>query len=290
MPRSDVLYKPCLCVVAQGDKRAIVGDEVFTYDPWQYLVVPVPLPVRAEIPSASAQRPFLGLSLEIDESVLSKLLLEMSEEDPSRDPGAAPRNAKPLAQPLAKGTERPSPAVYVSDVDDALLGALVRLIEALEDPLDQRVLAPAAEREVLYRVLMGPQGDRLRRLTLQDSAAHRIASVLRSLQKDVAQTIDVASLAHDVSMSPSAFHHAFKRVTSLSPIQYLKRLRLHQARALMLQEGLGASEAAFRVGYGSPSQFSREFRRQFGAPPTEELARLRASDPAPSSTLTATES
>ncbi|MCH9648282.1 MAG: AraC family transcriptional regulator [Deltaproteobacteria bacterium] len=252
---TSVLYQACLCVVAQGGKRAIVGEETYEYDPMQYLVVPVPLPILAEIPTASPETPYLGISLQIDSSTVNELLLELEEVAPS---------PKPVSR-----------AVYVSEVEPALLSALVRLLEALDDPREKRLLAPAAEREILYRVLTGPQGERLRQLVRQDSAGHRIAQTVRYLQEHFEQPIDVPTLAAKVNMSPSAFQHTFKRVTSLSPIQYLKRLRLHQARALMLRNGLGASDAAFRVGYGSPSQFSREFRRQFGAPPIQEIERLR---------------
>ncbi len=254
MPPSSVLYNACLCLVAQGSKRAIVGDEVYTYDPLHYLVVPVSLPVQAEIPTASRQHPFLGLSLEFDAGTVNELLLELE--------GLAPA-------PAGRG-------VYLSEVGGSLLSALVRLIQALDDPLEKRMLAPAIEREVLYHVLTGPQGGKLSQFALQDSASHRIARAVRYLQDHFEAPVDIPTLAGEVNMSSSAFHHTFKRVTSLSPIQYLKRFRLHQARALMVQQGLGAADAAFSVGYGSPSQFSREFRRQFGNPPSLEVERLRA--------------
>ena len=253
--RFPVVYEPSVCVVAQGSKQAFLGDEAYRYDSLRYLVLSVPLPVSAQIVEASPERPFLSLALRLDSAVLSELLLEMGS-------GPAPAGLRP--------------AISVSTVEPGLLGAVQRLLSALDQPQDLRVLAPLAEREILYRLLSGEQGDLLRAVAHHDSRGQRIAAALRFLWSHFDQPLDIATIARSANLSPSAFHHTFKAVTSVSPLQYLKQIRLHQARLLMLHEGLSAAEAAFRVGYGSPSQFSREFRRLFGAPPARQVQTLRA--------------
>ncbi|MCG8455354.1 MAG: AraC family transcriptional regulator [Holophagales bacterium] len=255
MPSDCVLYTACLCMVARGEKRVTIGEETYVYDPFNYLVVPVSLPVYGEIPEASPEQPYLGLVLDLDGPTLSELVLDLED---------LPGPSRSLPE-----------AAYVSRSDGDLLGAVVRLLEALDDPAERRVLAPAAEREILFRLLTGPGGHHLRQFAMSDSAGYRVIQAVRYLQENFERPIEVAELAGEVNMSASAFHHTFKRVTSYSPIQYLKRIRLLRARTSMLQEGLGVGEAAFRVGYGSPSQFSREYRRQFGAPPSQDIERFR---------------
>lgn len=256
--RLPVVYKSCLCFVAQGSKRAFVGDRIYTYDPQNYLVLSVPLPFESEIFQASPQEPFLSMALEIDPSVVSGLLLEMGDGD---------------VPPAGRQAVRPG--IFVSGMSDGLGGAVARLLAALEHAMDRRVLAPLAVREILYHVLSGEQGDLLRAVALHDSHSHRIAKVVRFLNARYDEPLSISTIAREANMSASALHHTFKEVTSVSPLQYLKQIRLHQARLLMLQEGLSAGEVAHRVGYGSPSQFSREFKRLFGAAPTQEVQRLR---------------
>lgn len=257
-PRSPVVQEPCLCVVAQGRKRAYLGGEVFTYDPLHYLVVAVPLPLETEVVAASPDRPYLSLRLRLRAATIGELLLETGD--------AAVR----------RGTAAPRRGIYASPLSDALYGAVLRLVAALDDPTDRRVLAPMAEREVLYHLLVGEQGEQLRAVALRNSHADRITRVLRFLQTHYDRPLDIATVAAEANMSPSTLHHVFKEVTSSSPLQYLKRVRLHRARLLMLHDGLGAGEAARRVGYGSDSQFSREYRRLFGAPPRLDVAARRA--------------
>jgi AraC-like DNA-binding protein len=256
--RIPVVYEPCICVVAQGSKRAFLGDRVYTYDPQNYLVLSVPLPAESEIVEASPEEPFLSLALQVDVSALSALLLEMASGDP---PPAWRQPARP--------------GIFVSQMSQDLSGSVMRLLTALGHPLDRRILAPLAVREVLYHVLSGEQGDVLRSVALQDSRSHRIAQVLRFLSTHFEEPLEISTIARAAFMSPSTLHHTFKEVTSVSPLQYLKQIRLHHARLLMLNEGLSAGEAAHRVGYGSPSQFSREFKRLFGAAPVQEVERLR---------------
>jgi AraC-like DNA-binding protein len=255
--RFPVVYEPCLCFVAQGSKRLILGDEEYVYDQSQFLVLALPLPAEAEIFQASPEEPFLSLALQIDAAALSDLLLAMAEE---------PQEAR--HEPAHR-------AVCVSRMHDALAGAIGRLLDALDDPMDRRILAPLALREILYHALSGEQGSLLRSIALDDSRSHRIAHVLRYLRAHYGEPLDIATIARAARMSPSTLHHTFKEVTSVSPLQYLKQIRLHHARLLLLNDGLNSGEAAHRVGYGSPSQFSREFKRLFGVPPTYAVERLR---------------
>lgn len=256
--RLPVIYTSCLCFVAQGSKRAFLGSRVYTYDSQNYLVLSVPLPLVSEIFQASPEKPFLSISLQIDPSAVTDLLLELGE--PQRPPAS-----RQAAQP----------GMFLSRMSDDLENAVARLLTALDSPHDRRILAPLAVREVLYRILSGEQGDLLRAVALHDSRSHRIARVVRFLNARYGEPLTISEIAREANMSPSTLHHTFKEVTSVSPLQYLKQIRLHQARLLMLQGSLSAGEAAHQVGYGSPSQFSREFKRLFGIAPTQEVQRLR---------------
>ena len=250
--RTPVVYDPCVCFIGRGRKRVHLGEEVVTFDPLRYLVIGVPLPVEGEIVEASADEPFLSMCLDIDVSLLSEILLEL-------EPVPADEAAR---------------AIYVSRMSEDISGTVLRLLRSLYDADDVRVLAPLAVRELLYYILRGKQGHHLRSVALRDSRGHRISAVLRYMQENFRRAISVEQLAERASMSSSAFHHNFKSMTSLSPLQYLKTLRLHHARLLMLQQGMSAGDASHAVGYNSPSQFSREFKRLFGTPPLRELKRL----------------
>ncbi len=254
--RSPVVYEPCVFIVGQGSKRVYVGAASYTYDPLNYLVLAMPLPAEAQVLEASREQPFLSLCLRIDLAELSELLLAIGDAPERREPARC--------------------GVYASALQAPLAGAVQRLVATLVDPVALRVLAPLAAREVLFHLLRGTQGETLRAVARRNSQARRIAGALRFVREHYAEPLDVAAIARVAAMSPSTLHHTFKEVTSASPLQYLKQIRLHQARRLMLQDGLGAAEAAYRVGYGSPSQFSREFRRLFGEPPAQEARRLRA--------------
>ncbi len=251
VPRFPLLYVPCICVVAQGRKHVYVADDHISYDPLHYLVVALPMPLEAEIVVASPKEPFLALALEIDVSMVGKLLLEMAEEE---------------LQP--ETMINPTQAIYASPMTDDLLEAVLRLFRALENPLDRRILGPGAVKEILYHILKGEQGSFLRALALRDNGSHRIARIVRFLQNNYNQSLDISSIARFAGMGNSTLHHAFEKIVGQSPIQYLKKIRLHQARLMIVSNGLGASEAAYNVGYNNPSQFSREFKRQFGLPPS----------------------
>ena len=250
-----VLYTPCVVVVAQGRKRFHLPDRTLTYDPSSYLVVTVPVPADCET-MVGEQGPFLGMAVAIDLDVVSDLLVRLEAPRPR----AAPSEGKADAPPM----------------DAALSSAGLRLAEALVCEADARVLGPGLVREFLYRVLQGPAGGALRGLMLGSEARAKVHRILASLHGDCAAALDVAELARAAGMSSSALHFHFRAVTATSPVQYLKTLRLHKARMLMVQGSLNAAVAAERVGYESPSQFSREFKRLFGAPPAEEAQRVRS--------------
>jgi AraC-like DNA-binding protein len=250
---TKVVYEPCVIIVAQGRKQAYIGGRVYTYDAHNYLIASVPMPVQSQVRIASATAPFLSMSVAIDMALLSEMILEMDE------------GPRPLGGLQSGLSASPLPPVFYE--------AAVRLVRAAADPTDRKILGPLYLREILYRSLAGPQGDFLRAIALRHGQQHRIARVLTLMHTSFHETLDVPALAEAADMSVSTFHHNFKAVTALSPLQYLKSIRLHKARSLMLYEALSAAEAAFRVGYGSASQFSREFRRMFGRPPTEEIAR-----------------
>jgi AraC-like DNA-binding protein len=251
VPRFPLLYSPSLCIVAQGRKHVYLADDHISYDPLHYLVVTLPMPLEAEIVEASAKQPFLSLALEIDVSMVGKLLLEMAEEE---------------LQP--ETMINPTQAIYASPMTADLLEAVLRLFRALENPIDRRILGPGAVTEILYHILRGEQGSFLRALALRDGGSHRIAQIVRFLQENYNQSLDISSIAGFAGMGNSTLHHAFEKIVGQSPIQYLKKIRLHQARLMIVSNGLGASEAAYNVGYNNPSQFSREFKRQFGLPPS----------------------
>lgn len=255
LPRQPVLYEPSIIFIAQGRKCGYLGDQAFIYDANHYLVLSVPLPIECET-FAGEHGPLLGMKVNVDMAVLGELLLRSPTNRPI-DPDAGTRS------------------IYSTPIDHVLGQTAVRLLEAIASPADRAVLGPSLIRELTYRVLTGRHGDSLRALAGMHG---RLAHVLRAIQRihdDYARPIDVSSLADDVAMSVSAFHHHFKSVTATSPLQYLKSIRLHKARLLMAQDGLGAAEAAAKVGYESASQFSREFKRFFGHSPSTELARLR---------------
>jgi AraC-like DNA-binding protein len=249
-----LVYEPSLCVVAQGAKEVLLVDEKYRLDPAQSLLVSVDLPVAARVVEASHGRPYLAIRISLDPAVVGELLA---------DGTAAP----PLGPP-ARG-------LAVTSVEPPLLDAVCRLVTLLDSSRDIGPLAPLVLREITYRVLTGPQGSRLRQIASAGAPAQRIAKAIRWLKDHFADPLRIQSLAKHVRMSPSAFHLHFKGVTAMSPLQYQKRLRLQEARRLMLGDGLDAAEAAFRVGYESPSQFSREYRRMFGAPPRQDVVAVR---------------
>jgi AraC-like DNA-binding protein len=254
------VYEPALCVVAQGRKQVVLADEVYFYGPEQCLVISVDLPLVGQVIEATPAEPYLCMRLELDPGQLSALMMELGQ--------GAPRNQR---------AERLKLGLSVSPIDPALLDAAVRLARLLETPKDIPILAPLVEREILYRLLSGEYGDRLRQIATAD---HRLVAVNRAiswLKRNYAAPFRIETVAREARMSPSAFHHSFKSVTAMSPLQYQKQLRLQEARRLMLGQAMDAATAGHSVGYESPSQFSREYSRLFGAPPSRDIARLKES-------------
>jgi len=252
--RTPAIYDPSIVIVGQGRKRGYLGDEVYTYDAYNYLVLSVPLPLECES-EASPDKPVLGVKVQVTLTTLGELLMEMDDD--------VPRNAQ-----VPRG-------IYSTPLTDELISATVRLLECLRSSMDSRILGPQIVREIIYRVLCGGQGDALRALATRQSHFSQIARILKRIHLEYPNSLDVETLARDANMSVSTFHHNFKAVTSTSPLQYLKSIRLHRARVLMVQDGLNASAAAWEVGYESASQFSREFKRFFGNSPADEAAKMR---------------
>ena len=247
---SALVYEPCLCIVAQGAKEVVLAGEKYRLDPAQSLLVSVDLPVEARVVEATADCPYLGIRISLDPAVVGELLAD----------GAT-------IQPLGP----PARAIAVTPIDPPLIEAVTRLVTLLGAPQDILALSPLGLREITYRLLTGPQGARLRQIASAGVPAHRIARAIRWLKDNFAEPLRIEALSKHVGMSPSAFHLHFKGVTGLSPLQYQKRLRLQEARRLMLGDGLDAAVAAFQVGYESPSQFGREYRRMFGESPRRDV-------------------
>jgi AraC-like DNA-binding protein len=249
-----VVCEPSLCVVAQGAKEVVLAGEAYRYDPAHSLLVSVELPVAARVVEASPGRRCLVVRVSLNSAVVGEL----------------------LADGMAEPSGPPARGIVACEVEPLLLDAVTRFVALLDRPRDVGPLAPLVLREITYRVLAGPQGARLRQIASAGAPAHRIARAIRWLSHHFAEPLQVEALARHVGMSLSAFHLHFKGVTAMSPLQYQKRLRLQEARRLMLGEGLDAAEAAFCVGYESPSHFGREYRRMFGAPPRQNVTALKA--------------
>lgn len=249
------LYEPSVCLVAQGAKRVKLGDETYLYDAHNYLITSVHLPTVVQVVEASPEHPYLGLRLLIDPREIAQLMA---------DSHLPPPKSQQSSRGMATGSVTPE-----------LLDAFVRLLALLDAEQDIPILAPVIQREIVYRLLVGDQGSRLRQIAAAGSQSQQIARAIEWLKGNFAAPLRIDDLASRASMSTSTFHHHFRSMTALSPLQYQKQLRLQEARRLMLAERLDAATAAFQVGYESPSQFSREYSRQFGAPPLRDINSLR---------------
>ena len=249
------VYTPVFCVIAQGSKEVFLGEERYVYDPAHYLIVTAELPIVSHVFEASQERPYLSFRLELDPTLVSSVMVEVDQ--------LAPRSRADVR------------AVNVSPLQADLLDAVVRLVRLLDAPSEAPFLAPLITREIVYRLLMGKQGDRLRHVAALNGNTHRIVRAIERLRKEFDQPLRIEDIARDLGMSVSGFHHHFKTVTAMSPLQFQKRLRLQEARRLMLGEHLDAASTAFRVGYDDASHFNREYKRLFGAPPMRDVERLR---------------
>jgi AraC-like DNA-binding protein len=249
------VQEAALCLIVQGAKRAILADEVYEYDASRFVVASVDLPVTGQVTRASSEAPYLCLVLKLSPATIAEMVTE----------------AESAKTPLPP----PSRGLFLQPSSVEMLDAAIRLVKLLDAPHDIPLLAPLIEREILYRVLCSPQGAMLRHIGIADSQGQRVAKAIHWLRQHYAQPLRIDHIAREVHMSASALHHHFKAVTAMSPLQYQKQLRLQEARRLMLSEVMDAASAGHRVGYESPSQFSREYSRMFGAPPVRDVERLR---------------
>lgn len=246
---------PTFALLVQGRKELLLNEEIYRYGAAQYLVVSVDLPLSAFITEATSDKPYLGFKLTLDPRQLCDLITQTSALQ--RQQGNAVRG------------------LFVSTIDTLLLDCALRLAKLLDTPEDIPILAPLIVREMYYRLLTSEQGEAVRQIATSGSNMQRIAEVIKQLKADFAQPLRIADLAEQAKMSASSFHHHFKAVTSMSPLQYQKQLKLLEARRLLLAESSDASNAAYQVGYESASQFSREYSRMFGAPPIRDVEHLR---------------
>lgn len=253
------VYEPALCLVAQGSKTVRLGDKEIFYGPLTYMVTTVELPVTGQVVDASEDEPYLAIKMAIEPKDVADVVLELGEE-------------------LIGKPEKCPCGLSIAPVDYGILDAMTRLAKLLDSPTDAKILAPLIKREIIYRALVGPMGAWMRHFVKTDSHAHRITKVIEELKERFAEPLRVSELAESANMSESALYHTFKEVTRMSPMQYQKKLRLHEARRLMLSEGLEASTASYKVGYESPSHFSREYSRLFGAPPRADVMKLRGGE------------
>jgi AraC-like DNA-binding protein len=248
------MYEPSICLLVQGVKRILLGEDTYVEDPHYFLITSLDLPTVVQIINASQEKPLLGLMLKIEKREISQLLVDSDLPPPRAQ----------LSHGMATG-----------EVTLPLLTAFQRLMDMLDEPKDIPVLAPIIKREIFYRLLVSDQGTRLRQIASEESQTHQIARAIDWLKSNFTQPLHIDDLAAQVHMSKSTLHHHFKALTAITPLQFQKRLRLNEARRLMLMEHLDSARAAFRVGYESPSQFSREYSRLFGEPPLRDITKLR---------------
>lgn len=252
--RSCAMYEPCLGLLLQGNKHILLGEDRYEQENGRYLINSIDLPVTAQVVRASPQEPCLCLNLRLDPVRIGEWLSEVKLPKP---PSATARG------------------IALSTLTADVLDPLLRLVRLLDSPQDLPLLAPLIERELIYRLLTGEQGARLAQIAVAGGQGQQIARAIQWLRQHYNKPLRIGDLASMVNMSPSSLHHHFREITAMSPLQYQKVLRLHEARRLLLTEGCDVATAAHRVGYESPSQFSREYSRQHGAPPLRDVNRLR---------------
>ncbi|AVW97820.1 AraC family transcriptional regulator [Vibrio parahaemolyticus] len=254
-PPTSYTHNPSICLIAQGRKQVLLGEESFIYDANHFLISSVDLPIIANIIEASEEQPYLGLIMELDLTEISQLIVDSE-----------------LAFTQAKEAQK---GIAVGELSESLLDAFVRLAELLDEGQNIKILAPIIKREIFYRLLMSEQGTRLHQIVTAGSHSHQIAKAIDWLKNNFVKPLSVGDLASYTGMSKSSFYTHFRSMTSMTPLQFQKKLRLSEARRLMLTENLDAMAATFKVGYESPSQFSREYSRLFGAPPSKDIKSLR---------------
>lgn len=257
MPPAICLVEPCVVLVVQGEKQMLVGGEAYPYDINRFLITSLDLPANSQVITASVEKPCLGLVLKLDLRIMAELIAQGG-----------------LPFPAERSTDK-CVGIGLGTVTQTLLDPIKRLLDLLDEPGAIPVLAPLIEREIHYRLLMSDQAARLWQIASVGSQGHRVAKAIDWLKMNYTETLRIDDLAAHVQMSPSSLHQHFRQLTAMSPLQYQKWLRLNEARRLMLNENSDAASAAFEVGYESPSQFSREYTRLFGAPPKRDVDGLR---------------
>ncbi len=251
---TSYMFSPHLCLIAQGVKRIVLGEESYVYDANSFVVSSVELPLVSHVIEASPEVPYIGLTLELDVKEVSQIIVD----------GEVPDDRQ---RPMSRG-------IVVSRMNQPLLNAVERLVELLDTPQDIPMFLPLIRREIYYRLLMDPQGYRLRHIAMAESHSYQIARAIDWMKKNFDQPLRIQELATFAGMSSSSFHQHFRALTSISPLQFQKRIRLNEARRLMLVEKMDAGNAGFRVGYESSTQFTREYKRMFGKPPRTDIRRL----------------
>lgn len=246
---------PSFCVIAQGSKEVLLGDRRYWYDAAHYLIATAALPIATRIAEASTEYPYLSVILTLDPTLVGSVLVEAGY--------VAPRSQAAMT------------AIDVSPLNAGLLDATVRLVKLLDTPSDARFLLPLLKREIVYRLLSGTQRDRVAQIAALGGSTHRIAEALDWLRRDFNRPLRIEEVARELGMSASGFHHHFKALTAMSPLQFQKQLRLQEARRLMLSEHLDAASAGYRVGYDDASYFNREYKKLFGEPPIRDMERMR---------------
>lgn len=254
--RIHSVLEPSFCVIAQGIKEVLLGESRYQYDPFHYLLATLELPRVSQVLEASKERPYLSFRLELDPQLVSSVMVEVGH----------------MPQPTTNADAR---AMDVSPLDADLLDAVVRMVRLLRSPAEARILMPMATREVIYRLLVGEQGGRLRYIARQGGYVPHIARAVEILRQDFDKPLRMEQLARELGMSVSGFHAHFKAVTAMSPLQFQKQLRLQEARRLMLNQNLDATSAAYRVGYNDAAHFNREYKSVFGVPPMRDVQQLR---------------
>jgi AraC-like DNA-binding protein len=255
LERVHSVVKPSFCVIAQGSKEILLGNSRYQYDPDHYLIATLELPRVSQVLEASPERPYLSFRLELDPSVVSSVMMEAGQ--------------------FSAAERMDVLALDVSPMDANLQDAVVRLVRLLDAPAEAPVLMPLIMREIVYRLLNGDQGVRLRHLAVAGAHTPLIAKAVERLREDMSQPLRIEDLARELGMSVSGLHHHFKAVTAMSPMQFQKQLRLQEARRLMLSEDLDAASTAYRLGYHDAAHFNREYKSLFGIPPMRDVQRLR---------------
>lgn len=259
--RSHSIVNPSFCVIAQGSKEIVLGDNRYRYDPAHYLISTIELPRFSQILEASREKPYLSFRLELTPALVGSVIMEAGQPSPSDHSDVRAMNVSPL--------------------DINLQDAVLRLVRLVDAPGNAQVLMPLITREIVYWLLMGSQGARLRHLGITAGYTPLIARAVERICADVGQPLRIEELAHELGMSVSGLHHHFKAITAMSPLQFQKQLRLQEARRLMLSEDLDAASTAYRLGYHDAAHFNREYKSLFGVPPMRDMQRLRGKTPEP---------